>query len=129
MIRRPPRSTRTDTLFPYTTLVRSRRTAWPGRAALLSPHRPRRDFDAGADRAAPPGRAHRADTRGHPRRARVSRRRHRYRPRPAGAQFLLLIAVVATGPYPLSAPRRRYRPSVPLVGRVARPPHTAGPRA
>src|SRR3546814_17024119 len=27
MIRRPPRSTRTDTLFPYTTLVRSRRVA------------------------------------------------------------------------------------------------------
>src|SRR3546814_15031226 len=26
MIRRPPRSTRTDTLFPYTTLVRSCRT-------------------------------------------------------------------------------------------------------
>src|SRR3546814_15764024 len=25
MIRRPPRSTRTDTLFPYTTLVRSRK--------------------------------------------------------------------------------------------------------
>src|SRR3546814_4432106 len=25
MIRRPPRSTRTDTLFPYTTLFRSRR--------------------------------------------------------------------------------------------------------
>src|SRR3546814_5194532 len=96
MIRRPPRSTRTDTLFPYTTLVRSRRTAWPGRAALLSPHRPRRDFDAGADRAARTGRAHRADTRGHPRRARVSRRRHRYRPRPAGAQFLLSLAVVAT---------------------------------
>src|SRR3546814_14839856 len=29
MIRRPPRSTRTDTLFPYTTLVRS--SAFPGR--------------------------------------------------------------------------------------------------
>src|SRR3546814_15551348 len=29
MIRRPPRSTRTDTLFPYTTLFRSRR--WCGR--------------------------------------------------------------------------------------------------
>src|SRR3546814_8152697 len=35
MIRRPPRSTRTDTLFPYTTLVRSdrpgpsRRLPWP----------------------------------------------------------------------------------------------------
>src|SRR3546814_2515034 len=31
MIRRPPRSTRTDTLFPYTTLFRSHRT---GRVAL-----------------------------------------------------------------------------------------------
>src|SRR3546814_5444620 len=31
MIRRPPRSTRTDTLFPYTTLVRSVRRAAPGR--------------------------------------------------------------------------------------------------
>src|SRR3546814_16197053 len=29
MIRRPPRSTRTDTLFPYTTLFRSRRDADP----------------------------------------------------------------------------------------------------
>src|SRR3546814_15316428 len=29
MIRRPPRSTRTDTLFPYTTLFRSGRT-WSG---------------------------------------------------------------------------------------------------
>src|SRR3546814_15562574 len=28
MIRRPPRSTRTDTLFPYTTLFRSR-AQWP----------------------------------------------------------------------------------------------------
>src|SRR3546814_6018976 len=28
MIRRPPRSTRTDTLFPYTTLFRSWRQAW-----------------------------------------------------------------------------------------------------
>src|SRR3546814_4366314 len=33
MIRRPPRSTRTDTLFPYTTLFRSRQ----GAAALLRP--------------------------------------------------------------------------------------------
>src|SRR3546814_4722025 len=32
MIRRPPRSTRTDTLFPYTTLFRSARTP-PSRAA------------------------------------------------------------------------------------------------
>src|SRR3546814_4769748 len=29
MIRRPPRSTRTDTLFPYTTLVRSRGVLQP----------------------------------------------------------------------------------------------------
>src|SRR3546814_16104693 len=31
MIRRPPRSTRTDTLFPYPTLVRSRRGHHRGR--------------------------------------------------------------------------------------------------
>src|SRR3546814_6126697 len=30
MIRRPPRSTRTDTLFPYTTLFRSPTSSWPG---------------------------------------------------------------------------------------------------
>src|SRR3546814_20711650 len=29
MIRRPPRSTRTDTLFPYTTLFRSRKRSGP----------------------------------------------------------------------------------------------------
>src|SRR3546814_13672889 len=28
MLRRPPRSTRTDTLFPYTTLVRSEGATW-----------------------------------------------------------------------------------------------------
>src|SRR3546814_6487536 len=37
MIRRPPRSTRTDTLFPYTTLFRSN-----GHGASLSPLRFRR---------------------------------------------------------------------------------------
>src|SRR3546814_2953176 len=35
MIRRPPRSTRTDTLFPYTTLFRSARFALYGDLALL----------------------------------------------------------------------------------------------
>src|SRR3546814_15444063 len=30
MIRRPPRSTRTDTLFPYTTLFRSAPATWIG---------------------------------------------------------------------------------------------------
>src|SRR3546814_6299878 len=40
MIRRPPRSTRTDTLFPYTTLFRSPGEGRPDRrrAVLLHPH-------------------------------------------------------------------------------------------
>src|SRR3546814_13265268 len=40
MIRRPPRSTRTDTLFPYTTLCRSRRAAAgvPARGPGLGGH-------------------------------------------------------------------------------------------
>src|SRR3546814_8581630 len=37
MFRRPPRSTRTDTLFPYTTLFRS-----PSRSVFRIPARPRR---------------------------------------------------------------------------------------
>src|SRR3546814_7078579 len=39
-IRRPPRSTRTDTLFPYTTLFRSR-----ARAGVMDGHRIRRILD------------------------------------------------------------------------------------
>src|SRR3546814_1251095 len=39
MIRRPPRSTRTDTLFPYTTLFRS--DPQPGHPARGRPARPR----------------------------------------------------------------------------------------
>src|SRR3546814_16162432 len=35
-IRRPPRSTRTDTLFPYTTLFRSRIPTYPVRRPQLS---------------------------------------------------------------------------------------------
>src|SRR3546814_12056444 len=35
MIRRPPRSTRTDTLFPYTTLFRTRHPAPTPRRVLL----------------------------------------------------------------------------------------------
>src|SRR3546814_17124908 len=47
MIRRPPRSTRTDTLFPYTTLFRSvgaarARAVPPLRGADRPPPRPRR---------------------------------------------------------------------------------------
>src|SRR3546814_2379257 len=42
MIRRPPRSTRTDTLFPYTTLVRSARRHRRDRARHAGPDRARR---------------------------------------------------------------------------------------
>src|SRR3546814_7319743 len=42
MKRRPPRSTRTDTLFPYTTLFRSRGQALAcSRAAAITPSRSR----------------------------------------------------------------------------------------
>src|SRR3546814_2164611 len=51
MIRRPPRSTRTDTLFPYTTLFRSEMVAQKGReqrrvglAARRHPHHRADDF-------------------------------------------------------------------------------------
>src|SRR3546814_3463813 len=37
MIRRPPRSTRTDTLFPYTTLFRSSHAGQHRRIVLLGP--------------------------------------------------------------------------------------------
>src|SRR3546814_9283991 len=40
MIRRPPRSTRTDTLFPYTTLFRSRDPNDQPFHEALAPHRP-----------------------------------------------------------------------------------------
>src|SRR3546814_16405782 len=50
MIRRPPRSTRTDTLFPYTTLVRSALGRYPLRKWLVDARR-RRDcpHERGAD--------------------------------------------------------------------------------
>src|SRR3546814_7746458 len=60
MIRRPPRSTRTDTLFPYTTLFRSFRGAAHRRAAGSPICRDRR-----FGRRAPP----------RPRRSRTERRR------------------------------------------------------
>src|SRR3546814_424374 len=57
MIRRPPRSTRTDTLFPYTTLFRSQKPGAAVRARIekslygaglrtRQDHRHARDFDA-----------------------------------------------------------------------------------
>src|SRR3546814_13142975 len=64
MIRRPPRSTRTDTLFPYTTLFRSlcdapaRRRRRSARAAIdARPRRHRDDRNLHACRQPPPRRA------------------------------------------------------------------------
>src|SRR3546814_5627395 len=51
MIRRPPRSTRTDTLFPYTTLFRSR-TFWP-RAGLLDCPTSSRSISTSSPRVVP----------------------------------------------------------------------------
>src|SRR3546814_7975116 len=71
-IRRPPRSTRTDTLFPYTTLfrsaLRSRRSARPAidrcRARLPAVYARRRAAVAGLRRpGGPPGRASHAHRR------------------------------------------------------------------
>src|SRR3546814_11302919 len=71
MIRRPPRSTRTDTLFPYTTLFRSSR--WGARPAGLGDARLRRGLALSAQphrqplvsvhAALPPGPAGRLDGR------------------------------------------------------------------
>src|SRR3546814_481284 len=66
MIRRPPRSTRTDTLFPYTTLFRSARCAaasrsWTRRAPRReSPHLSQDQEMNHVDRTANRGTARRA---------------------------------------------------------------------
>src|SRR3546814_6126962 len=44
MIRRPPRSTRTDTLFPYTTLFRSHLLALPAVARMAAEFRRPREL-------------------------------------------------------------------------------------
>src|SRR3546814_4191843 len=63
MIRRPPRSTRTDTLFPYTTLFRSPdRRLGAARRALPSHRGPSELADAGL-RHGSAGFAHRAGAR------------------------------------------------------------------
>src|SRR3546814_10472384 len=67
MVRRPPRSTRTDTLFPYTTLFRSRADdSRPARAPIRRapwPHRRKGRLDQGEGAVLPTIlRAHRAET-------------------------------------------------------------------
>src|SRR3546814_15087430 len=50
MIRRPPRSTRTDTLFPYTTLFRSGRAADHGDGRLERRHQHPVEREQGQER-------------------------------------------------------------------------------
>src|SRR3546814_6248521 len=50
MIRRPPRATRTDTLFPYTTLFRSLDLAAPNRADRIAADEAGDDVGAAGDR-------------------------------------------------------------------------------
>src|SRR3546814_18333179 len=45
MIRRPPRSTRTDTLFPYTTLFRSNLARHAGGVIAFGPKQPLQQLD------------------------------------------------------------------------------------
>src|SRR3546814_20249344 len=54
MIRRPPRSTRTDTLFPYTTLFRSARRIGQVGAAEDIDQQPRHHADSGRAEAPVP---------------------------------------------------------------------------
>src|SRR3546814_1509123 len=76
MIRRPPRSTRTDTLFPYTTLFRSQRD----RGQALG-DRPRQHVEDGGDHRVDLGLVHtlRPGRDGN-QRQRYRRERHRVRP-------------------------------------------------
>src|SRR3546814_7601971 len=76
MIRRPPRSTRTDTLFPYTTLFRSAEAGvGAGTAAALSLRRPAPAGHRAADRTDRP--RERAPGHQHRRAARALRRTRR----------------------------------------------------
>src|SRR3546814_20504910 len=73
MIRRPPRSTRTDTLFPYTTLFRSGDARGPARLPPTRALRPDCRANTGTPAAPTAARPVLPLRRGQPR----SRRRHR----------------------------------------------------
>src|SRR3546814_17449929 len=101
MIRRPPRSTRTDTLFPYTTLFRS--IAGCGRDGDGRQHA------VGGHRATWPDRAFSRQRRGLPRHARA--RRHRLDVAAAGS---CCTAGIGNGERSGSGVLRRQAARVPL---------------
>src|SRR3546814_11948660 len=87
MVRRPPRSTRTDTLFPYTTLFRS---PCPGGTARQSPRRRRGREARSGKRTHPVGaKGQRFDHHGH--------RGERQRERVESAENRLLVVLKILG--------------------------------
>src|SRR3546814_9807824 len=82
MIRRPPRSTRTDTLFPYTTLFRSHGFTMMGASSFPKAGQRREPDDAAGFRDRPyQGRTHGANHRDRPQGRPADRRRARERDR------------------------------------------------
>src|SRR3546814_15949176 len=122
MIRRPPRSTRTDTLFPYTTLCRS---VWRDAAHVqhsfrrASEARPHAGIEAAAKRAAAIGRhiAFIEDVLDAPEQAKSRRQRILGAPveERIGSKPCLVRCVVKTGPRPAACHHSRNAepPSIP----------------
>src|SRR3546814_15188835 len=114
MLRRPPRSTRTDTLFPYTTLVRSEPL---DRARAHAAERPPR-----ADREHAP---------------RVTADRHRRSPgerifvitarEPRSQKLPRIVAGLGTGPHRGRSPPGHDHRGIPLCGAAARAPQPLPP--
>src|SRR3546814_3320641 len=95
MIRRPPRSTRTDTFFPYTTLFRSlfKRAVMPGEPSAAA--------------AAPSAPSHVAPLLETPKRAKILRK---LRSRPSAGKSLLALGllILAIVVLPFFAPQNPY---------------------
>src|SRR3546814_15611468 len=96
MIRRPPRSTRTDTLFPYTTLFRSRANGSTSRVTRLRRDRGRRTKWREARAAATPP-------------ADLAAPQDRWLPRPEGS---VPLAQVPPASCPLALDPRRWSSAV-----------------
>src|SRR3546814_18799732 len=121
MIRRPPRSTRTDTLFPYTTLFRSllpfrRRTAFQRRPCRRGP-----GLALGSWRRRRYRTAFRRAERQHPQQAHLEARA-RARPQRTAAAAAARHLVPQPPDFPPPPPRQRPAPTAPRAAVVARHP-------